>query len=787
MNVQTKIALLLLALAAAFIAGLGVIRLKAQGRLRQIAEERLHEGQESVDRRLEKGGEPLEALAEDYTYWDAMVEAVQRSDQTWLEAHVGEATLDKFTVNAVWVARADGSPLYMVDNLYGDQDLHAIPRPAAAFEKLAREKLGHFYFFLPQHGLMEVRAATIHGSKDYERHGPVGGFFFAGRLWSNEKLDELGLFSDTQRVWIAPPGGPERLQSPRDDENGVTTFTRPLPGWDGQPVARLAVRSETPMIPLLNTTSRQLFWALGGFALVLTVLLTFALVKWVSRPLQHISNSLRRGDLSSIARLEQHQSEFGELARLIRQFFTQRDSLLREIREREATEKVLAKREEELRHAQKMEAVGRLAGGVAHDFNNLLTAIIGYAEILTRRLKNDATGRQNAEMILKAGEQAAGVTRQLLAFSRKQLLQPKVIDLNEVVAGIDRLLRRVIGEHITLVTRPDAAHGRVRADPTQLEQVILNLGVNARDAMPRGGKLTISTANAQLQDEDTRPEATVELPDGDYVVLVVTDTGKGMERETQSHIFEPFFTTKGPGKGTGLGLSTVYGIVTQSGGAVAVDSSPNRGTTFRIYLPCESAPLSPPSSVPAPPRRAHDSEVVLVVEDEEIVRELVCSVLHEQGYRVHCAAHGGEALEMAARAEVCASGIDLLITDVVMPHMSGPELVKKITANHPEARVLFVSGYSENDISDRGVLADDIRFLEKPFTPLTLARKVREVLDEPPPSTTTAAEAARSRSSRSSDDERATGGASDVAVAAVAPSRDTVAAAAAATGADGAR
>ncbi len=742
MSVQTKIIVLLLALVAAFSMGLWGIRYNAGGRLQEIAEQRTRESRVSVDRRLDKGGEPLEALANDYTYWDAMVEAVARKDISWLEANVGESTLDRFAANAVWIVRPDHAPLYALNNLYGEDDLRVLPLPAEAYEKLARDKFAHFFVVLPQHGLMEIRAATIHGSQDFDRKEPPGGFFFAGRLWSNERLDELGLFSDNQRAWIASIGGPEPRR--RDDAaNGVTTFARPLPGWDGQPVARLIVRYEAPIVPLLNAASNQLFLALGLFALALITVLTFALIKWVSRPLQLISDTLRREDLGPISRIEHHQSEFGELARLIRRFFAQRDSLLREMREREHTEQTLAKREEELRHAQKMEAVGRLAGGIAHDFNNLLTAIIGYAELLTRRMQGDPEGRGNAEMILKAGQQAAGVTRQLLAFSRKQLLQPKVIDLNDVVAGIEKLLRRVIGEHITLETRPDASHGRVKADPTQLEQVILNLGVNARDAMPRGGRLTIATSNARLEDEDTRPEATVELPTGDYVVLIVSDSGSGMDRATLTHIFEPFFTTKGAGHGTGLGLSTVYGIVTQSGGAVAVDSAPGRGSTFRIYLPAINAPLDPPSSVPAPPPRAHDSEIVLVVEDEEIVRELVCSVLVEQGYSVHCARHGADALKISKAAQARGEKIQLVISDVVMPEMSGPELVRQLASVQPEARVLYVSGYSENDISDQGILAADIRFLEKPFTPQTLARKVREVLDEPV-SATTSSVAARS-------------------------------------------
>ena len=344
--------------------------------------------------------------------------------------------------------------------------------------------------------------------------------------------------------------------------------------------------------------------------------------------------------------------------------------------ERRATEEALRKSEEELRHSQKMEAVGRLAGGVAHDFNNLLTAIIGYAELISAREPSDPTVKQHADLIRKAGEQAATLTRQLLAFSRKQMLQPKVIDLNQLVVDMERLLaprdRRAL--------RPaDSARGRARHASwpirRQIEQVILNLGVNARDAMPRGGKLIIRTANVHL-DKWKAPQISVSLAEGDYVELSVTDTGEGMDEETKSRIFEPFFTTKGPGKGTGLGLATVYGIVRQTGGGISVDSELGKGSTFRIYLPLERAPVDQTKPVHAPLEKSANFETVLVAEDEEIVRELVCDVLAEQGYNVMCAVDGIEALQKAKDYD---GQIHLLITDVIMPHMNGQELAEQLT------------------------------------------------------------------------------------------------------------
>jgi signal transduction histidine kinase/CheY-like chemotaxis protein len=414
------------------------------------------------------------------------------------------------------------------------------------------------------------------------------------------------------------------------------------------------------------------------------------------------------------------------LARTTQKFFEQRDNLVREMEERRVTQEALRKSEEELRHSQKMEAVGRLAGGVAHDFNNLLTAIIGYAELIATRTSSNSLAKQNAELIGKAGEQAAALTRQLLAFSRKQILQPKVIDLNTLVVDMEKLLRRVIGERFDLQSHPNAKNGRVKADPSQLEQVVLNLGVNARDAMPRGGKLIIRTDNVTLDGESAR-QISSSLRPGDYVVLSVTDTGAGMDAETMSHIFEPFFTTKGPGKGTGLGLATVYGIVRQTGGGISVESEPAKGSTFRIYLPQESRPIDTSRVQLIPVEKTKNFETVLVVEDEDIVRELVCEVLEDQGYNVLCAPDGIEALRAAENYD---GQIHLLVTDVIMPHMNGHELAGKLSELRPEMKILYVSGYSDNDIGDHGVLDPRYELLQKPFTPQTLARKIRDVIGE---------------------------------------------------------
>ncbi len=379
----------------------------------------------------------------------------------------------------------------------------------------------------------------------------------------------------------------------------------------------------------------------------------------------------------------------------------------------------------QLRQAQKMEAIGRLAGGIAHDFNNLLMVISGYSEFLLERLGPDPDLRGPAQEIANATQRATALTRQLLAFSRKQMLAPKVLDLNEVVAENLKMLTRMIGEDIDLVMVPGPGLGAVRADPGQIDQVIMNLAVNARDAMPQGGKLTIETASVTLDENFARTHAP--LTPGDYIMLAISDTGVGMDSETQSRIFEPFFTTKGA-KGTGLGLSTVYGIVKQSGGFIFVDSQPERGTAFRAYFPRvngrEEAAAAQDSL--GFPRRDHGQETILLVEDETHLRRLARQYLETQGYKVLEAEDGAAALQIV---DGYRGTIDLLLTDVVMPGMNGRELAANIAKLLPDMRVLYMSGYSENAVGHDGTLDAGVNLLQKPFSLPALRDRVREVLD----------------------------------------------------------
>jgi signal transduction histidine kinase len=392
----------------------------------------------------------------------------------------------------------------------------------------------------------------------------------------------------------------------------------------------------------------------------------------------------------------------------------------------DVTEQVRLQRLGGEQQSQKMEALGRLAGGVAHDFNNLLGVITGYGELLAKNLKSQPRFTKYVDEIIRAADRAAGLTRQLLAFSRKQVLQPRVLDLNALVTDVEKMLGRLIGEDILLTSVLGDHLGHVKADPGQIEQVLLNLAVNARDAMPKGGRLTIETANVELDDAYARLRLGVEP--GPYVMLAVSDTGQGMKQEVLAHVFEPFFTTKATGKGTGLGLATVHGIVKQSGGHIWVYSEPEYGATFKVYLPRVKEEASVATKRDQDDEVPRGTETVLLVEDETGLRELIRECLEASGYAVLEARQAGHAIEIAQKHT---DPIHLLMTDVIMPGMSGRELAHRLESSHSETKVLYMSGYTDDAIVIHGVLAEEMAFLQKPFTIQALARKVRALLDGP--------------------------------------------------------
>jgi signal transduction histidine kinase len=709
MKVQTKILLLLLLVVLTFVGGLSVVRFNAERRFKLIADQRAVERSRIFDEFLAERGDQLSAIVDDSTNWDDLVRAIKSNDHAWAEANIPLEKLTEKGFNALWIYKPDLGLFHSKNNRYTDA-LREAPLPREALERLfATRDVSHFFVNTAE-GWMELRGATIHPSRDRFRETPPQGYFLAGRFWIDENIRRMSLFTGyTIRIMPNAQAVPERKSA---EEQGLITFTRTLLGWDGRPVAQILVEHDSPLIREFNRAERNLFVGLIICAAGLFLLLAVSLLRWVRRPLHLIAGNLEKENPQGLVPLAKEHHEFGRLAALILKF--------------RETEQTLHQAEEQLRHSQKLEAVGRLAGGIAHDFNNLLTAIIGYSELIEKR--NAGGTQEHARLIRKAGEQAAALTRQLLAFSRKQLLDPRVLDFNTLVRDMEKLLQRVIGEGIHIVIETKAERARVRADPNQLEQVLLNLGVNARDAMPRGGTLRITTEDLALTAEEISARG-IEIEPGNYVALIVSDTGSGMNEETRARIFEPFFTTKGPGKGTGLGLATVYGIVKQSGGGITVDSALGQGCTFSIYLPANSGALDRPEATPAA-EVSGGSETILVVEDEEVVRQLICTVLGELGYKVLGAESAAKGLRLAREQK---DPIDLLVTDIVMPDMHGPVLARELSALQPEMKVLFVSGYSDSDISDQGGLVPGLVVLQKPFTQEGLARKVREILDADAP------------------------------------------------------
>lgn len=451
-----------------------------------------------------------------------------------------------------------------------------------------------------------------------------------------------------------------------------------------------------------------------------------SLVRYKSEPLYSLEDELFMRDLADRAALAIDNARLITAERHARETAERAEAIARkELEERRKVEAALAESERKFLHAQKMEAVGRLAGGVAHDFNNILSVVLSYSEMLRDELSQGDPLREDLDQINQAGQRAATLTRQLLAFSRQQVLDPRVLSINSVISDVEKMLRRILGADVDLTLHLDANLANCKLDPGQLEQILMNLIINAKDAMPSGGRLMIETANVMLDSEYVlaHPEASL----GPNVVLAVSDTGTGMDQETLTRIFEPFFTTKPKEKGTGLGLSTVYGIVKQSGGSIWVYSEIGSGTTFKIYFPHASEPRGGFGVPLTKVVNLRGSETVLLVEDEEQLRTLVRTILRGAGYNVLEASNGGEALLLY---EQYTARIHLLLTDVVMPKMSGRQLAERLIEVRRDLKVLYMSGYTEDAIIHHGILTSGINYLQKPLTPDLLLRKVRQVLDE---------------------------------------------------------
>jgi signal transduction histidine kinase/ActR/RegA family two-component response regulator len=515
-----------------------------------------------------------------------------------------------------------------------------------------------------------------------------------------------------QQVTQQLEGGAESKRIRIDDESFWADSVELTLG--DSPTVTLTVLKSYDGAKVFLSRLNHLLLGLGLIAVLVGAVLVFVISDAFTRPLASLAEGVRALEQGDFAYPLEPDGE-DEVAQVTRTF----DRMRRSLQSNEARKQEL---EAQLRQAHRMEAMGRLAGGVAHDFNNLLTIVKGHSDLLLSGLEAADPLYRSGQQIAKAADRAASLTRQLLAFSRMQVLQPKVLDLNALVADMGKLLTRLIREDIAFTFRPGEPLSPVKADPSQIEQVILNLTVNACDAMPRGGKLNIETRDVTVdaQAAQTRPP----MPPGEYVLLSVTDTGQGMDAGTKARIFEPFFTTKELGKGTGLGLATVYGVVKQSGGYIWVDSEPEKGTRFEIYLPRTDEPMESPPSPGIATGLTRKHETVLIAEDEVVVRELASEFLKSVGYAVLTAADGTEALAVANKWD---APIHVLLTDVVMPNMRGPELAKRLKLLRPDIKIVYMSGYSEYD-SGNGEFIADSRFLQKPYSRETLLSKIREAL-----------------------------------------------------------
>jgi signal transduction histidine kinase/ActR/RegA family two-component response regulator len=537
--------------------------------------------------------------------------------------------------------------------------------------------------------------ARILSSEVTLRYGTGTVISSMGPFDERDASDQIGAGAESQRVRI---GRREYWTSSVE----LTPGTQP-------PLSLTVLKSDEEALKTLSRLNRLLL-GLGFIAVMSGAILVFVISDTFTRPLNSLVQGVRALERGNFAYpLEATGND--EVAQVTLAFENMRRTL-------ESNEAKREQLEGQLRQAQKMDALGRLAGGVAHDFNNLLTVIKGNSDLALDRLKPADPVYGSCQQIKKVADRAAHLTRQLLAFSRKQLLQPKILDLNELIAEMGRLLNRLLREDIEFVVRLGESLARVQADPGQIEQVLLNLTVNASDAMPQGGKLTIETKNVRADEQYSREHAPLEP--GAYVMLAVTDSGHGMDSNTKARIFEPFFTTKEPGKGTGLGLATVYGVVKQSSGFIWVDSSPGNGARFEIYLPQVQEKVNATSTVKIEKALARGKETVLVVEDEDDVRTLACGFLKSAGYRVLSARDGEEALEIGERV---GRAIHLLITDVVMPQMRGPELARRLKDHFPDLKVVYMSGYPE-EMDDPTRLLEEGSFLQKPFSCDALLRQI---------------------------------------------------------------
>lgn len=720
MPIRTKILLLLSGIVALYFCGLAVLKTWDRNHFGAVAAARVREQSAAFEAFFSRWSESLDSFLDSTAYSEPLAAAVEKGDRAEADRILSKPALVRARVDAAWLIKSDGAPFF-TQHILPAGAVQNLPGPKGAFASILKQAEGncHYYTEVPG-GILDVRGKRLHTETDGPASLPSG-YLFAARLLRPEDLRQMSQFTgDTFGIARSASIVPGMVTTWRGD----SVFAYPLMGWDGRPMSHIVIHSSTALISAYEKSAQRLILWPVGFAFAVFLLLAVSLRYWVTRPLYLIRKSLLTENPSMLKGLDKQEGEMGMIAQLIQNFFEQKESLVSERRKRNNTEEALLATEDQLRQSQKMDAIGQLAGGIAHDFNNVLTAVMGYTELLKKHLGNDLEGLRQAEAIHRAADQAAVLTKQLLAFSRKQVLHPKIIDINAVLSALKPRLLRALGEHVELRVRTSAPEAHIRADRGQMEQLILNLAANANDAMPNGGILTLETTLAIFSEEMNIGEDV--LAPGRYVAIIAADTGHGIESEIQSRIYEPFFTTKEAGRTNGLGLAMVYGIVKQSGGSISLSSAPDEGTTFTLHLPISSDETF--VAVPATLESASTppfSKAVLIVEDDAVVRGIVLDTLLENGYDACAAASAEDAKRLVATAS---KAFGLMIVNIVMAEMTGIALAATLRETNPTLKILYISGYapshSEAEISSE--ILEQV--LDKPFTPNELIDRVRRVL-----------------------------------------------------------
>jgi len=715
--------LVLLGLTIGYGTGLLAIRKWQSEQVDTTLRKQVVQKQEFFDKLLALRGRPLYSYAYDYTFWDEMVQFVEEADSTWGAENIAES-MSTYDAQAVWVFDPDFRLVYHVceppDTLLCDfQVLREAYRPL-----FARSPLAHFFAYSPA-GLLEIRGATIHPTNDDERRTTPRGYFFAGSIWGEAFLNELGQLANGQ-VSLQPCDAVSLQEGGEYDRTGRVSWRRALYGWDGRPIALLEVET------LSAEVQQQL--RVANFVSVLSALLTltllgltaFVMTRWVVLPLRRITGSLDGEEIGPIRKLRSQPTEFGHIARLIQQFFQQKSELVKEIEDRRRAEREKEKLESQLQRTQRLQTIGTLAGGVAHNFNNLLTPIVGFADMALRQLEPDNQVRPNIEQILQAASRAKDLVREILTFSRGGEEQRSLSQLHLVFKEALGLIRASVPPNIEIRENLDECGGTVFCDASQMHQVLMNLCTNAFDAMREsGGILEVSLDSIEV--DHHLSWLRLNLNEGHYARLTVSDTGCGMDRATMEHIFEPFFTTKEAGEGVGLGLSVLHGIVLAHGGGVTVYSEPEKGTTFRIYLPTQRESTQGPSPDKRP--AVSGGESVLLVDDEPVIVDMGKQMLEQLGYRVKAVTSSEEAFRLFRSTP---GDFDILITDQTMPCMTGDRLATEALNIRPDLPVVMITGFSEC-VTTQNYRALGIReYVMKPLLMRELAEAVRRALQPQP-------------------------------------------------------